>query len=92
MSNTRNPANVQDVEQQREHTGLRTLDAHYSAEQVYQACHCEYPGTGVDTNVLAEKRRQRAQASNERAKASGIPADAGATSAGDRSGESEASL
>lgn len=32
---------------EREHTGLRTFDGHYSAHEVYRALHCPYPGTAV---------------------------------------------
>jgi hypothetical protein len=81
--------NAKDDEQQREHTGLRTLDAHFTAREVYRALHCPYPGT----SILSEKAHLRAQASGERVRQSGgMPNSAGTTAAQDRSGESGASL
>ena len=83
-------AKAKNDEQQREHTGLRTLDGHASARDVYQACHAPYPGT----EVLRTKERLQARASGERVRQSGHSATTGddATAAGDRSGERGVSL
>ena len=90
MSEYRTPAdtNANDDEQSREHTGLRTLDGHLSAREVYRALHCPYAGT----RVLDEKQRLRFDASSERVKSSGMRAEACASGSRDRSGERGASL
>ena len=73
----------------RQHSGLRTLDAHFSAREVAAACHCQY-GTGV----LREKEHLRARASGERARWSpGVPDSSyGGAAAQDRAGERGTSL
>lgn len=92
MSEYRNPAdtNTIDDEQQREHTGLRTVDTHASARDVYQACHAPYAGV----HVLQQKAHLRAQASSERVRQSGSEPDSGngGTAAKDRRGEVGVSL
>lgn len=72
---------------EREHTGLRTLDSHFSVREVYRALHCPY-GTGV----LREKARLRSDASTERVRQSAANNGEGVTAAQDRSGETGASL
>ena len=79
---TANPAGD---EQRREHTGLRTIEPHYSAREVSRVLHCQY-GTGV----LREKAHLRAQASSERSQSPDT--GAGTTAAQDRSGERGVSL
>ena len=70
---------------EREHIGLRTIDPHYSAREVYRSLHCQY-GTGV----LREKVHLRAEVSTERAQSPDTGADA--TAAQDRRGERGVSL
>jgi hypothetical protein len=70
---------------EREHTGLRTVEPHYSAREVSRGLHCEY-GAGV----LREKAHLRARASTERAQSPDT--GAGTTAAQDRRGEREVSL
>jgi hypothetical protein len=81
------PTEVNEHEQRRgrEHTGLRTVEPHYSAREVSRGLHCEY-GTGV----LREKAHLRARASTERAQSPDT--GAGTTAAQDRRGERETSL
>ena len=70
---------------EREYTGLRTVEPHYSACEVSRGLHCEY-GTGV----LREKAHLRARTSTERAQSPDT--GAGTTAAQDRRGEREVSL
>jgi hypothetical protein len=70
---------------EREHTGLRTVEPHYSAREVSRGLHCEY-GTGV----LREKAHLRAKVSTERAQSPDTGTDA--TASQDRRGEKGVSL
>ena len=72
-------------QQRREHTGLRTVEPHYTAREVTRALHCQY-GTGV----LREKAHLRAEVSTERAQSPDT--GAGTTAAQDRRGERRVSL
>lgn len=38
--------NRTETNDEREHTGLRTVEPHYSAAEVYHELHCDYPGAG----------------------------------------------
>lgn len=70
---------------QRQHTGLRTVEPHYTAREVTRALHCQY-GTGV----LREKAHLRAEVSTERAQSPDT--GGGTTAAQDRRGERRVSL
>jgi len=85
MSETSIEATGDEQRREREHTGLRTVEPHYSAREVSRGLHCQY-GTGV----LREKAHLRAEVSTERAQSPDT--GAGTTAAQDRRGERGVSL